>query len=40
MVSQNILLYFVLCFQINQYFEANLHLDFTEQNYSYGEDFI
>ena len=32
--------FFVLCFQINQYLEANLHLDFTEQNYSYGGDFI
>ena len=40
MVSQDLLLYFVLCFQINQYLEANLHLDFTEQNYSYGGDFI
>ena len=41
MMSQNLLLYFfVLCFQTNQYFEANLHLDFNEQNYSCGGDLI
>ena len=41
MISQNLLLYFfVLRFQTNQYFEANLHLDFNEQNYSCGGDLI
>ena len=41
MMSQNLLLYFfVLCFQTNHYFEANLHLDFNEQNYSCGGDLI
>ena len=40
-MSQNLLLYFfVLRFQTNQYFDANLYLDFNEQNYSCGGDLI
>ena len=41
MMSQHLLLYFfVLRFQTNQYFEANLHLDFNKQIYSCGGDLI